>query len=269
MKTTLFVVALALFAGSAYAADCQLFSQPNLQPPGLGAGAFFLVDYCGDRVRLAGCGQASADWFCRSKGYTNAGVFEESPGDGWTNNVWATWSSATRHICGINSNKKCTSFKGIECLRNGAVKGCSYDAVTNSYGVGNSGGKNNWGNFNIGTGNRGDGNNGSYNVGNGNAGDYNSGWLNVGKLNIGWGNVGRADIGYKNFGDSNIGDRNNGTNNQGSLNSGSNNNGLANNGQNNNGAYNNGTGNSGCGLSGTGKTGTGANCKTSGRKLSL
>eukprot|EP00887_Chlorella_sp_A99_P003121 scaffold9.g3121.t1 len=269
----LLVVALAL-AGSARAqtlGNCWLFSQPNLQPPGLGAGAFFLVDYCGDRKTNKGCGQAAADWFCWSKGFEKAGVFAEasSPGDGWTNNVWATWSSASSYICGINKNKKCTSFKGIECLRNGAVKGCSYDAATNSYGFGNTG-PNNWGNWNEGQSNRGDGNKGNFNSGNGNKGNYNSGWLNVGKLNIGWGNVGRADIGYMNFGDANIGDRNNGTANQGQLNQGQNNKGVGNSGKDNNGAYNSGTGNNGCGLSGNGKAGTGTNCppalKNGGRK---
>eukprot|EP00887_Chlorella_sp_A99_P002333 scaffold10.g2333.t1 len=243
-------VLFALLASSAYARelqaatrDCNVFALPNTLIKG----------------KIVAFGFAPQ--FCQAKGYQGAGDAVQYPAT-----VPATGDANGLTVCATGA---CQAYLYIECIKNGAVAGCSTTSAP-CWNVGfKNVGCNNIGNSNKGQGNVGDLNVGNYNVGNrnrgdGNYGNKNTGDGNQGVNNVGGGNAGASNVGQGNSGLGNQGQGNNGQGNSGQGQSGLNNNGQGNNGHTNAGAGNSGHTNAGAGNNGknnAGQSNSGTSCK--------
>ena len=78
------------------------------------------LDAC--RTSGGGCGQPTADAFCRAEGYEKAGV--------WSVALAArTWSAGSGLICKTDAGTRCTSLRNVTCVRPAAPAGSRTYAV--------------------------------------------------------------------------------------------------------------------------------------------
>lgn len=176
-----------------------------------------------DKTKNSGCGKEAADAFCLSRGFEGAGWFGLEPVKIDGRGEYRTVAIGNGFECDGYRYRNCFTFRGIECLRNGAKRDCSYHRKSQNRGLSNGGFKN-VGNYNckgIAKGNKACKDNlGDMNIGLNNWGNQNKGLNNTGAANQRTVNNGEKNTGFANWGIGNQGNKNEGFFNKGNRNRG-------------------------------------------------